>query len=168
MKIKAATFVLLICILFGCKKGDNIVLNGTFTDCPPGGSCSYFYHENVDYTNLYALTSGQERVFIYKCVTNDHCTSTQSFYFKTSMGNSSFEIDSVQVLAAKVATVGLVCPCCDVPANLKQVHGDIRGKKTGNNTWLINAYLVQNDASGQPVDTVVVNQYFTLAPNGTL
>jgi hypothetical protein len=168
MKTKAATFVLLIAILFGCSKDNGIVMNGTFTDCPPGGSCSYSYYENVDFTSPTALTAGPNRVFVYKCITNNNCTATTSLYFKTTMGSSSFEIDSTQIAAAKLATAGLVCACCNMPGNLKQIHGDIRAKKTGTNTWLINAYVVQGDADGHPIDTVLVNQYFTLAPNGTL
>jgi len=161
MKIKAGIFSILIVLLFGCSK-DGLVMNGTITGCPINSTCSYQYYENADYTNLYTLKSGQNRVFVYKSVDSAICNALTSMYFKADMGSNSFEINAKQITLAQVASASLVCACCNtVPFN--PIGGDIRGTKKNSTAWLINAEIIEGDANGKPVDTVVVNQYFTLS-----
>jgi hypothetical protein len=58
----------------------------------------------------------------------------------------------------------LICPCCDYASILQPIGGEIKGKKTDSNHWLINATIIfGNSINGTPADTLVVNQYFTLA-----
>jgi hypothetical protein len=162
MKIKAGIFSILIVILFGCSK-DGLVMNGTITNCPNNSTCSYQYYENADYTNVYKLTSGQNRVFVYKSVDSAMCNALTSMYFKADMGSSSFEITAKQIILAQVASASLICSCCNSVGYINPIGGDIRGAKKNSTAWLINAEIIEGDANGKPIDTVVVNQYFTLS-----
>jgi hypothetical protein len=162
MKTKAGIFFILIVILFGCSK-DGLVMNGTITDCPINSTCSYLYHENADYTNVYALTTGQNRVFVYKSIDSAMCNAVTTMYFKADMSSNSFEITAKQITLAQVASANLVCTCCDIAPFINPIGGDIRGTKKNGTTWLINAEIIEGDANSKPIDTVVVNQYFTLS-----
>jgi len=44
----------------------------------------------------------------------------------------------------------------------KPIGGEIKGKKTDADHWLINATVILGDINNKPVDTLSVNQIFTL------
>jgi len=40
------------------------------------------------------------------------------------------------------------------------IGGEIKGKRRDSNHWLINATIILGVSASEPVDTIVVNQYF--------
>ncbi len=163
MKTKAVTLFILVATFLGCSKDkSNITLSGPSSSCPANSSCSYIYYDNANFTNTANIQAGQNRVFTYVTVNSQICNLATSVYFKTALSNNDFEINSAQIASGQVVAYGEVCACCDVLANVKPISGDIKGKKTGTSTWLINATVIIGTSSGAPIDTVVVNQYFNL------
>lgn len=166
MKTKAVTIFILVATLLGCSKDkSSIALNGALTNCPANSACSYIYYDNANFTNTLGIQTGQNRVFTYVSVNNQICGETTSLYFKTTLSNNDFEIDAAQIASGEALAPEETCPCCEQPGggNTKLIGGDIKGKKTGTNTWLINATVIRGTSSGTPIDTLVVNQYFTLS-----
>jgi len=162
MKAKAFIFISFIALL-GCKKNNNLnlVLNGPITDCPANSTCTYSYYDDANFVNWVTPVSGNNRVFWYKSVNSSICDATTQVYFKTSLSNDDFEITSSQIAAGQLAGYSQNCICCnELPT--KPIGGDIKGKKTDANHWLINASIILGNSDNHPVDTVVINQTFTL------
>jgi hypothetical protein len=160
MKIKA-TILFLFLVLLGCRKdtGPNVILNGALTDCPTNFSCNYFYYDNADFTNIKLPVQGNYRVFWYASQNTVTCGAMIQFYFKIPLTMSSFEISSNQIVAQDDD-----CPCCGrAVLATEPIKGEIKGKRTDATHWLINASIVFGSTYNKaPVDTLVVNQYFTL------
>jgi hypothetical protein len=163
MKTKLSIIVLFIALL-GCKKAANVnvVLTGTLTDCAANSTCSYTYYDNASFTNWNQPVSGDNRLFWYKTVNNNLCDATTEIYFKTLLNNSDFDITSAQIAAGQIAGYNVNCACCDYQFFPQPIGGEIKGKKTGANTWLINASIILGPSVNHPTDTLIVNQYFTL------
>ena len=161
MKAKSTIFILLV-LLLSCKKSQNtnVVLNGLLTNCAANSSCTHNYYDNADFINGGQLERGAYRVFCYKSVNANLCGITNQLYFETSMNNDDFVISSNQIAAGQVAAYDMVCPCCDVAFITKPIGGEIKGKRTDETHWLINASIVFGTAINAPLDTLVVNQYF--------
>jgi hypothetical protein len=85
---------------------------------------------------------------------------TNELSFKTSLNSNSFVINS-NVIAAGLVTYNQNCVCCNFIL-LKPIGGEIKGKRTDVNQWLINATVILGDNNNKPIDTLKVNQYFTL------
>lgn len=100
-------------------------------------------------------------MFWYKTVNANICGATTSFFFKTNMGDTQFDITSSQIAAGDVFANDFICPCCDYAILFKPIGGEIKGQRTDATHWLINASIIFGTAPSTPVDTVVVNQYFT-------
>ncbi|WP_259067259.1 hypothetical protein HDF24_11715 [Mucilaginibacter sp. X4EP1] len=163
MKTKAITLFILVATLLGCSKDkSSITLSGPSNSCPVNSSCSYIYYDNANFNNTASVQAGPNRVFTYVVVNSQICNLSTSVYFKTALSNNDFEINDQQIASGQVVAYGEVCTCCDLLANTKVIGGDIKGKKTGTNTWLINATVIIGNSSGTPIDTVAVNQYFNL------
>jgi hypothetical protein len=161
MKIKI-TILILCVIVFSCKKDKNIVLNGTLTGCPINTTCSYNYYDNADFNTYSQLVSGHYRAFIYKSVNNNLCDATDVIFFKSSLNSNEFDITPNQIAAGQVDYY-FSCACCDVLANIKPIGGEIKGKRTDATHWLINATVILGTAADKPLDTLKVNQDFTLS-----
>ena len=164
MKAKAM-LLLAICLLWGCSKSTNtdVLLTGKLTDCAANNTCTYNYYENSDLNQYNQLVNGNYRVFEYKSISPDVCDATTTINFKTAINTSDFVITANQISAGQLVTYAFSCACCDNLANVKPIGGNIKGKKIGANTWLVNAAVILGTSATRPIDTLVVNQYFTLA-----
>ena len=100
-------------------------------------------------------------MFWYKSVNNNLCNAATEIYFKTSLSNNDFEINSNQIASGQLSGYVFSCACCDVLANVKPIGGEIKGKRTDATHWLINASVIIGTAGNAPLDTIIVNQYFT-------
>jgi hypothetical protein len=164
MKLRAIIGILFV-VLFSCRKDNspNVILNGVLTDCPANYTCTYNYYDSADFTNKNQPVRGNYRVFWYVSVDSNSCASTSQFYFKTSLGSSSFDINSNQIAAGQVVANENRCPCCDNIAIFeKPIGGEIKGKRTDATHWLLNASIIFGTSANNPTDTLTVNQYFTL------
>jgi hypothetical protein len=166
MKNKTLLLILLF-IAMGCKKNNNdsnVIVNGNLTGCPLNNSCSYSFYNNADFNlAVQPPVAGGNRVFLYKAINNNMCAAATSLYIKTASGNSSFDITSDQIAAGQLVNYGFSCACCDVLANIKPIGGEVKGKSTDNSHWLINATVIVGTAIDKPIDTIKVNQTFTLS-----
>ena len=163
MKVIAIIFILFI-ILFGCQKDNNpnVILNGTLTDCAANSTCTYNYYDNADFANGQPV-QGNYRGFWYTSVNANVCGATSQFYFKTPESNSNFDISSSQIAAGQIVAYNLACPCCYIANNVEiAIGGEIKGKRTDADHWLINATIILGVSVNEPVDTLVVNQYFAV------
>ena len=162
MKIKAAIIILCV-IMFSCRKSSKpeITLTGTLSDCPANSTCTYNYFDNADFTNGNQPVAGSSCVFWYKTVNANMCGATTEFLFKTNMSDIEFDITSSQIAAGDVFANNFVCPCCDYDIAFKPIGGEIKGRRTDATHWLINASIIFGTSISAPIDTVVVNQYFT-------
>ncbi len=162
MKIKT-TIIILFAVVLGCKKAANInvVLTGALTDCAANSTCTYFYYDNANFTNWNQPVNGDSRIFWYKSVNSNLCNTTTEIYFKTSLSNSDFDITSTQVAAGQIVGYNVSCACCDYQFFPKPIGGEIKGKRTDANHWLINASIILGGNATDPTDTLVVNQYFS-------
>jgi hypothetical protein len=165
MKTKAVTLFILVATLLGCSKDkSNLTLSQPSNNsCPVNTTCSYIYYDNADFSNTFSVQTGQYRVFAYNSINNQGCGATASLYFKTSLSSNDFEITAAQIVAGQALIYGTACACCDVIADTKTIGGDIKGKKTGTNIWLINATVIRGNSTGTQQDTLTVNQYFTMS-----
>ena len=167
MKIKTAIFLLCV-TLFSCSKDNsaNVILNGTLTNCPANSTCTYNYYEGADFTGYNQLVHGNYRVFAYNSFEQNVCGPNTLLYFKISLSNNYFDISSSQIAKGQVTAYNVNCPCCYSfgPAFYsKPIGGEIKGKKTDSNHWLVNASIIfGNPTTNTPIDTLIVNQYYTL------
>ena len=164
MKTKITIFVL-FAVLLGCKKDNHITLTTDLTGCAVDKPCLYSYFDRADFNGRQPV-SGNYRAFSYSSGNPNSCGPTASLYFKSALSNTEFVIDSNQIAAGQVVAYYFSCPCCeDIYLNLqKPIGGEIKGKRTDTTHWLINAKIVLGTSINMPLDTLVVNQYFTLAP----
>ncbi|HEY4326029.1 MAG TPA: hypothetical protein VGN20_18710 [Mucilaginibacter sp.] len=167
MKIKATTTA--VCLLFfllSCSKDNstNIELNGALTDCPANTNCTYSYYNSADFTASNQLVKGSFRVFAFKSGNSNSCGPSVQLYFKTALNSTILDISAKQIAAGQVTAYNMICPCCEYFAAIysKPIGGEIKGKRTDSNHWLINASIIFGNQSNTPIDTVTVNQYFTL------
>ena len=163
MSMKNIAIVLFLgIILLGCGKSrdSSISLNGTLTNCPVNTLCTYNYFDHAGISATNQLVAGDDRVFWYKSVNSSLCNITNELSFKTSVNSNSFIINS-NVIAAGLVTYNQSCVCCNL-IFVKPIGGEIKGKRTDVNQWLINATVILGDNHNKPIDTLVVNQYFTL------
>lgn len=159
MKAKIASILLFI-TLFACRKESPLILDGTLTSC---STCTYHYYEQADYNNNFQPIAGNYRVFQYKNGNDSSCGPTSSIFFKAPLYEDQFIIDSAQIAAGKILGYYSSCPCCEVafffPNN--PMGGQIKVKQVDGDKWLVNAKVVMG-YQNKPVDTIIVNQYFTL------
>jgi hypothetical protein len=165
MKAKTTLFILLA-ILLSCKKSSNsnVVLSTQLTDCPANSTCTYSYYENADFVNANAPVPGNYRLFSYQTGDGNSCGPNSKFYFKIPTGDADFDISSNQIVAGKVFAYFFDCPCCDLGMFDTAIGGEIKGKRTDATHWLVNATIVFGTSATAPVDTLIVNQYFTRQP----
>lgn len=166
MKIKTAIFLLCV-TLFSCSKDNspNVILNGTLTNCPANSTCAYNYYEGADFTGYNQLVQGNYRIFEYTSFGQKACGPNTLLYFKISLSNNYFDISSSQIAKGEVTAYTQNCPCCAYAPVIfeKPIGGEIKGKKTDSNHWLVNASIIfGNFNNNTPIDTLIVNQYFTL------
>ena len=161
MKAKLS-ILLLLSFLLCCKKDNNVnvVLNGALSTCETNFACTYNFYEHADLNSSNQLVTGNDRVFDYSSVDSSICNLTNRIYFKTSLNTTSFDINSAQIAAGQ-ATYLQICACCDYQYFPHAIGGEIKGKKTGANQWLVNATIVLGGNDSKPVDTLTVNQYFS-------
>lgn len=151
--------------LVACKKGHgpDVVLTGKLTDCPANSVCSYNYYDHADFsTSNPKVFAGQNTVFSYSSVNNNICGLTTSLIFKAPEGLELFEITSNQIASGQIVGNYMSCPCCDDIVLFKPIGGEIKGERTDNTHWLINATVVFGTEPTNPTDTLTVNQYFTV------
>jgi len=162
MRMKSIIFILFGALL-GCSKGNNmnVELNGPLTDCPSNSNCAYNYYDSADLTNETQLTAGKFRVFKYQSVNRNSCGATSQFYLKTSLSDNYFTIGPSQIAGGSIVAYDFTCPCCDLFVLAKPIGGEIKGRKTDAGRWLINASIVFGPSANTPMDTLIVNQYFT-------
>ncbi len=158
MKIKALVLAVFV-VLLGCGKGSdvNVVLNGALSNCPANFTCtySYFDHASIEQNRL---GPGASREFSYSAVDSTVCNDTKAaLFFDFALSNDEFDIKSAQIAAGQ-AIYYESCPCCNFAYNPKAIGGEIKGKRTDANHWLINGTIVIGDNNNKPVDTLVVNQ----------
>jgi hypothetical protein len=153
-------------VLFSCRKssGPQVTLTGALTDCPANSACTYNYYDNADFQDWNKPVAGHYRVFWYKTANSNLCGAATEIYFKTSLSNNDFDITSNQIISGQVSGYVFSCPCCDVIGNVKTIGGEIKGKRTDATHWLVNATVIIGTSSTAPLDTIVVNQYFTQQP----
>lgn len=172
MKImKTKQFILILFIFFlGCSKdknpkdNPNVILNGTLTDCPANFSCTYNYYDYADFTNIKLPVQGNYRVFWYNSMRGSGCGVIIRFYFKIPLNSSSFEIGSGQLAEGQIEAQDFDCLCCGrATLSTEPIGCEIKGKRIDATRWLVNASIVfGSQLNKTPVDTLVVNQYFTL------
>ncbi|MDB5008924.1 MAG: hypothetical protein JWP45_3317, partial [Mucilaginibacter sp.] len=104
---------------------------------------------------------GNYRVFVYKSVNANSCDEIALLYFKTSISNDNFDINASEIANGQAVTYGSSCTCCEMIA-VKPIGGEIKGKRTDANHWLINATIILGGSENKPVFTLTVNQYFTV------
>jgi hypothetical protein len=165
MKVKAAIFIVCI-VAFGCNKDNsvNIALNGTLTTRPDNSVCSCSYFDNADFDFIHGgqPVRGNYRVFFFQSSNNNICGPTIRFYLKTSLSDTYFAINSTQLMRGQAATAYHNINLCSASAFFPEpIGGQIKGKRTDANHWLINATIVFG-YNNNPVDTLVVRQYFIL------
>jgi hypothetical protein len=163
MRIKWAIITLAVLAL-GCNKDNgnnpNVTLDGALTGCDAKSTCTFNYYENAGYTQYSnAPVKGNSRLFWYKTINSSMCDATAQVAFKTPSNASSFEITSEQIASGGVVNYTYSCACCDY-LSATVMGGDIKGKRINSNSWLINASIIMG-FNNKPVDTIVVNQYFT-------
>lgn len=165
MNVKATIFTLLV-VALGCRKdtGPNVVLNGALTDCPANFSCNYSYYDYADYTDIKLPVQGNYRVFWFNSTNASGCGTIRQFYFKTLLSSNSFDIGSDQIAEGQIIAQESDCLCCGrATLATKPIGGEIKGKRTDATHWLVNASIIFGSiVNNDPVDTLVVNQYFTL------
>jgi hypothetical protein len=162
MKAKATIFMLCVIIL-SCRKGNSpdITLNGKLTDCSANSTCTYSYFDNAEINSTHQIISGNFRVFCYKSVNVNLCGATSEFFVKTALGDSEFDITSSQIAAGQVFANDFSCPCCENALLFTPIGGEIKGKRTDATHWLVNATIIFGTSPTTPVDTLVINQYFS-------
>jgi len=163
MKIKASILILFV-VLFGCSKGNNVnvTLNGALSNCSANYVCTYNYYDHAEVSQN-KLTTGGSRVFSYTSVDSSGCVDTKQLYFKTSLGSGDFDLKASQIAAGLAIYYEGGGPICmPVIEATKPIGGEIKGKKTDADHWLINATVILGDINNKPVDTLSVNQIFTL------
>jgi len=153
-----ALFILLSC----SKGGDNIVLNTNLTGCLINSTCTYNYYDNADLSTVNQPIAGNKRVFIYIDGVQSTCGPSKQLYFKRPINETDFDITSGQIVAGDVVAYNFTCPCCEVAYIGTVVGGEIKGKRISTNQWLVNASIIFGTSINNPIDTVVVNQKFTL------
>ena len=165
MKARATLFILFV-ILLGCKKGSspNTTLSTALTDCPSNFNCTYHYYNNADFVNAGDPVQGNFRLFSYQTGEGNSCGPNSKFYFKIAPGATNFDITSNQIAEGKIFAYFFNCPCCDFGMFDMPIGGEIKGERTDATHWLVNASIVFGTSVTAPVDTLVVNQYFTQQP----
>lgn len=156
----------MLAVLLGCRKDNTpkVTLSTTLTNCPANSTCTYSYYNNADFANAGTVIHGNYRVFSYQSVNASVCGATSQFYFKTALSDDDFDITSNQIASGDVFANDFTCPCCEIDVLFKPIGGEIKGKRTDDTHWLVNASIVFGTSAMNPVDTVVVNQYFTKEP----
>ncbi len=159
--MKTAAALLILCfIIWGCRKngGPQVNLNGPLTVCNANYTCFYNYYDRAHVTGSYPqLQAGSSRVFVYKSVDSSVCDLTVQLSFETSLSDNTFVIDPSRLPAGAFSTS---CICCDFAYFPTTLSGEIKGKRTDNTHWLINATIITSDTNHKPLDTLLVNQYF--------
>jgi len=160
MKTKILGFLFLI-LITSCKKSSDLVLDTNLSSCPINSTCTYNFNDNSNFSGSNQIVAGSDRVFTYQSINTNLCDLTTQFFFKIPMGSTQFTIDSAQIVNGQVSSYFNICACCDLIANLNPIGGVIKGKSIDGSRWLINAKVIIGTSSNQPLDTLVVNQYFT-------
>jgi hypothetical protein len=164
MKVRAIIGILFV-VLFACRKDNspNVTLNGTLTNCPANYTCTYNYFDNADFTNIKLPVRGGYRVFWYNSVNASVCGTMIQFYFKTLLSSNNFDIGSGQIAEGQIVALQNDCPCCGrATLDTKPIGGEVKGRRTDATHWLINASIIfASSFNNKPVDTLVVNHYFT-------
>ena len=154
--------VLLLFFLFiGCNKTNDLGLDNNLSGCPINSNCIYTYLDNADLSQNTGVVSGNFRVFNYQVLNSKICDLTTGLYFKVPIFNNNFVIDANQIETNNTVIYYYSCICCDFLANIHPIGGTIKGKIIRPNQWLINANVIVGLSNDKPLDTIVVNQYFT-------
>jgi hypothetical protein len=103
-------------------------------------------------------------VFSYQSVNPNVCGATSQFFCKTDLTATEFDITSNQIAGGQIFANYFSCPCCEYAVLFKPIGGEIKGKRTDATHWLVNATIIFGTTPTVPVDTLVVNQYFTVQP----
>ena len=157
MKIKITTLIF-CCLLLACSKKANLTFSETLTGCPANAVCTYNYTENTNSYNQNQLINGNYKVFTYNKIDTNNINI--QLFFKTSLSNNEFVINSAQIAAGNVAFYNVICISCNVLPT-RPVGGEIKGKKTDPTHWLINASVVLGNSFNKHLDTVKIIQYYT-------
>jgi|SRR6185312_16376961 len=164
MKIKIILFIVSV-LLLACHKDKPITVDLNLTGCPINNSCTYNYYDDADFSTTNPLTQGNYRVFWYSRSNDNVCGPASHFYLKAAVNNADFIISSNQLTSAQVFTgYNDSCPCCARATVLSTIiDGEIKGHRIDAQHWLINARIIFGVSAGHPIDSIKVNQYFTLA-----
>ena len=160
MKIscKFLTVALLSSVIFSCHKGNKINPKAQLTDCPVNANCTYSFINKANINLPGKLVSGDVRVFYYSSVNTNLCNANTQLYFKTSLSNNDFIINSSQIAAGQ-ALYNVICPCCDF-IGLQPIGGEIKGQQINTQKWLVNATVLLGNSQNKIIDTIKFNQYF--------
>lgn len=160
MKTKTIAFLFLI-LICSCQKGSVLILDTNLSSCPINSTCTYNFNDNSNFSGSNQIISGNDRVFFYQSVNNKLCDLTTQLFLKIPMGNTEFKIDSAQIVSQQLVGYFTNCACCELLANVNPIGGEIKGKSIDGTHWLINAKVIVGISPNKPIDTLIVNQYFS-------
>lgn len=162
MKItcKLLIITLLSAAVLSCGKNKKADQTEPLTGCPLNTSCTYSFTNNADFDQPAKIVKGNSRVFSYSSENTRLCSATSRLYFKTDLSNANFTITGSQITSGLVL-YNFTCPCCDYISQ-ELVGGEIKGTRVGDGKWLVKAEVLLGSPSLKRIDTLRVNQYFTV------
>ena len=152
-------------LLLGCHKDKPIMLDTILTDCPANNTCTYSYFDHADFSEISPVGQGVYRVFSYSRNYNSTCGPVAQFYLKISLNSADFTVNINQASQPQIIlATDDSCPCCGrAPTLVPLIGGQVKGKRVGPTTWLLNARILFGTSASHPTDSIKVNQYFTLS-----
>jgi hypothetical protein len=158
--LKSLIFLFVVSLNLSCGKDKEAVIDTKLTGCPVNSNCTYNFANSADFQEPNKIVSGNNRVFSYNSTTTNLCSISTQFYFKTPLNNADFIISNSEI-AAGGAYYTFMCPCCDY-ISLKPIGGEIKGRMINGKKWLVNASVILGNVQSTVVDTIKINQYFTV------
>lgn len=157
---KFLIILFVVSLNLSCSKDKEVVMDTKLTGCPVNSNCTYSFANSSDFQEPNTIVPGNNRVFSYNNTTTNLCSISTQLYFKTPLSNADFIISNSQI-AAGGAYYTFVCPCCDF-ISLKPIGGEIKGTMINGKKWLVNASVILANMQSVAIDTIKINQYFTV------
>jgi hypothetical protein len=157
---KALIITLFSAAILSCGKNKKTDQNEPLTGCPVNSTCTYNFTDKADIGEPAKLVAGNNRVFLYSATNNNVCSASAKLYFKTALSNADFTISSSQITSGQVL-YSFTCPCCDYISQ-QPVGGEIKGTRISSGKWFVKAVVLLGNPSVQRIDTLKINQYFTV------
>ncbi|WP_162996621.1 hypothetical protein [Mucilaginibacter celer] len=143
-----------------CGKSKRTDQAERLTGCPLNTTCSYSFTDHADFDKPAKIVTGDSRVFSYSGVNTRLCSATSTLYFKTGLSNADFNITGSQITSGHVL-YNFTCACCDYISQ-ELVGGEIKGTRVSDGKWLVKAVVLLGTPSLKRIDTLKINQYFTV------